>query len=100
MLKYDINSLCMIEDLKQRSFLSLINDSAEMEKFATIRLLFWAGLLHAHERLSMTEAGKKLADMLAEGKSLISIVKMINDAILACGLITMPDGEAANPPTV
>lgn len=98
MLKFDINALCMIEDLKGRSFLSLLNDTAEMEKFATTRLLFWAGLLHANERLSLADAGKKMTELIASGKSLLDIAQMVNDAILASELIELPQEGAENPP--
>lgn len=56
-LVYDVNALCAIEDVLDKSVLEVMTSIKGMPKLGLVRALVWAGLRRHHEQMSLNDAG-------------------------------------------
>lgn len=94
-LRYDLNSMCCVEDALGCSLFEIISDKTKLSSFRVLRALYWAG---TDTSLSMDEAGDNLMAELKNGKTFMDIGQSIMNALSESGLLGKADGKAENPP--
>lgn len=95
MLKYDINALCMVEEVAGMSIVRIFADTGNLEKLSMIRKLYWAGQSHENPKLTLSEAGEALQAEL-QRRTMGEVVEEITEAMMATGIFPK-EGEAPDP---
>lgn len=104
-LRFDVNALCDVEPLIGGGLFEVLVDADRMTRLSTIRGLMWAGLKHEDPTLMVGKVGQMINQFLQNGGELTVLIKFINDALFASGLLQEPgkvkDSETKDqdPPT-
>lgn len=86
-LVYDVNALCAIEDVLDKSVLEVMTTIKGMPKLGLVRALLWGGLRRYHEDLSLSDAGDLV---MAAGMG--PALKVVQEGIQAA--FPQPTGDA------
>ena len=86
-LVYDVNALCAIEDVLDKSVLEVMTTIKGMPKLGLVRALLWGGLRRYHEDLSLNDAGDLV---MAAGMG--PALKVVQEGIQAA--FPQPTGDA------
>lgn len=90
-LKYDFNAVADIEEKAGYGIGKLISE--EMIGFHFIRLFVWGGLRHQDPGLTPQRAGMIIKQLLEEGKELEDVSQLINDGLVAGGIVKTETGD-------
>lgn len=101
-LKFDINAFVLVEQITGMSIPQLISDESNMERLTVIRALYWAGRIHENSKISLTEAGREMQELVSGGTDMMAISEALSKAIIESGIIPgleeVEELEAENPP--
>lgn len=98
-LRYSANSICELEDLLNRSIVSVSEEMASWSKdslkirMSLIRAVFWAGLRDRHPEMTIREAG----ELILSAGGILKAMEYISEAFSAA--FPSEEGNGAARPT-
>lgn len=99
-IRFDFNSLCLIEDILKRNMTQVVVEiNSKILSTNTIRALLWGGLIHEDENLSLGDVG----NLIDEAEDFGEIMKALGQAIDSSCLVPKPkddDGDEKNVETL
>jgi hypothetical protein len=88
-LRYDVNSICEIEDEYKVSFMDVLNELKSSPKVSDIRNLFWHGLKGAGSKsMSEEDAGAIMTDI-----GIKASMDLVTEAIRESNMFEMTEEE-------
>lgn len=96
-LKYDFNAVADIEEKAGYGIGKLISE--DMIGFHFIRLFMWGGLRHQDHGITPQRAGMIVKQMLEEGYELEDVSGLVNDGLVAGGIVKVEKEDDSENPT-
>jgi hypothetical protein len=96
-VKYDINAVCVIEEMTGMSIVRLFTDQSNIERISIVRKLYYAGRMADDKKLTLYAAGLELQELIGAGESLVDVVEKITEGLMSTGIFPKPGDEAGEP---
>lgn len=96
-VKYDINAVCVVEEITGMSIVQLFTDQTNIEKISIVRKLYYAGRMSDDKKLTLYGAGLELQELIGAGESLAVVVEKITEGLMSTGIFPKPGDEAGEP---